>query len=149
MSLTIFVAPIIKEWTLKDEVSSKVPTAKPTVAAVKGNRGKVVKASTCWIWKPKQNQLDQGLNLNGVSAHVLGNISPTLYEYEPYVGGIVSFGHGGGKKFTGKCVNKICDNKNSVLFTDSEYLVLGKDFKLDDDSHVLLRTPRQQNMYSI
>ncbi|GJU37027.1 hypothetical protein Tco_1185381 [Tanacetum coccineum] len=46
-------------------VGSKVPTAKPTVAAVKGNRGKAVKASACWIWKPKQNQLDQGSKLNG------------------------------------------------------------------------------------
>ncbi|GJU75769.1 putative ribonuclease H-like domain-containing protein [Tanacetum coccineum] len=45
-------------------------------------------------------------------------------------------------------VSQICDNKNSVLFTDSECLVLGKDFKVDD-SHVLLRTPRQHNMYSI
>ncbi|GJS42595.1 ribonuclease H-like domain-containing protein [Tanacetum coccineum] len=35
-----------------------------------------------------------------------------------------------------------------ILFTDSECLVLGKDFKVDD-SHVLLRTPRQHNMYSI
>ncbi|GKE88357.1 ribonuclease H-like domain-containing protein [Tanacetum coccineum] len=35
------------------------------------------------------------------------------------------------------------------MFTDSECLLLGKDFKLIDDNHVLLRTPRQQNMYSI
>ncbi|GJZ19130.1 hypothetical protein Tco_0555720 [Tanacetum coccineum] len=48
-------------------VGSKVPTAKPTVAAVKGNRDKAVKALACWIWRPKQNQLDQGSNLNGVS----------------------------------------------------------------------------------
>nr|GFA07575.1 ribonuclease H-like domain-containing protein [Tanacetum cinerariifolium] len=46
-------------------------------------------------------------------------------------------------------VSQICDNKNSVLFTDSECLVLGKDFKLNDDTNVLLRTPRQHNMYSI
>nr|GEU90219.1 hypothetical protein [Tanacetum cinerariifolium] len=38
---------------------------------------------------------------------------------------------------------------NSVLFTDSEYIVLGRDFKLLDDTNVLLRTPRQHNMYSI
>ncbi|GJU60026.1 putative ribonuclease H-like domain-containing protein [Tanacetum coccineum] len=100
-----------------------------------------------------------------------GNIS-YMSEYEPYDRGYVSFGHGGGK-ITGKgtiktgklefenvyfvkelkynlfSVSQICDNKNSVLFTDSECLVLGKDFKLDDDTHVLLRTPRQQNMYSI
>ncbi|GJR68632.1 ribonuclease H-like domain-containing protein [Tanacetum coccineum] len=53
---------------------SKVPTAKPRVDAVKGNRGKAVKASACWIWKPKQNQLDQSLNLNGVSGIPQDNI---------------------------------------------------------------------------
>ncbi|GKC79959.1 putative ribonuclease H-like domain-containing protein [Tanacetum coccineum] len=96
-------------------VGSKVPTAKPTVAAVKGNRGKAVKASACWIWKPKQNQLDQGSNLNGVSVifkkynyidtqgrpngssrNMTGNIS-YLSEYETYDGGYVSFRHGRGK----------------------------------------------------
>nr|GEY31664.1 ribonuclease H-like domain-containing protein [Tanacetum cinerariifolium] len=46
-------------------------------------------------------------------------------------------------------VSQICDNKNSVLFTDSECIVLGRDFKLKDDTNVLLRTPRQHNMYSI
>ncbi|GJR37760.1 putative ribonuclease H-like domain-containing protein [Tanacetum coccineum] len=186
--------PFVRKTAVKNKVwvptaRTKVPTAKPTVAAVKGNRGKAVKASACWIWRPKQNQLDQGSNLNGVSGipqdniddkgywdsgcsrHMTGNIS-YLSEYEPYDGGYVSFGHGGGK-ITGKgtiktgklefenvyfvkelkynlfSVSQICDNKNSVLFTDSECLVLGKDFKLDDDTHVLLRTPRQQNMYSI
>ncbi|GJZ31238.1 putative ribonuclease H-like domain-containing protein [Tanacetum coccineum] len=207
----IFSAPIIKEWDSEDEsevdftlnetvrssfeqektkvpiVGSKVPTAKPTVAAVKGNRGKAVKAPACWIWRPKQNQLDQGLNLNhgipqdnindkgywdsGCSRHMTGNIC-YLSEYEPYDGGYVSFRHQGGK-ITGKgtilngklefenvyfvkelkynlfSVSQICDNKNSVMFTNSECLVLGKDFKLDDDTHMFLRTPRQQNMYSI
>nr|GFA96130.1 ribonuclease H-like domain-containing protein [Tanacetum cinerariifolium] len=46
-------------------------------------------------------------------------------------------------------VSQICDNKNSVLFTDSECIVLGKDIKLKDDTNVLLRTPKQHNMYSI
>nr|GFB83100.1 hypothetical protein [Tanacetum cinerariifolium] len=46
-------------------------------------------------------------------------------------------------------VSQICDNKNSVLFTDSKCLVLGKDFKLNDDTNGLVRTPRQHNMYSI
>nr|GEV81106.1 putative ribonuclease H-like domain-containing protein [Tanacetum cinerariifolium] len=46
-------------------------------------------------------------------------------------------------------VSQICDNKNSVLFTDSECIVLGRDFKLKDDTNVLLRTHRQHNMYSI
>nr|GEX01347.1 phospholipase-like, aminotransferase-like mobile domain protein [Tanacetum cinerariifolium] len=46
-------------------------------------------------------------------------------------------------------VSQIHDNKNSVLFTDSECIVLGRDFKLLDDANILLRTPRQHNMYFI
>nr|GEY22308.1 hypothetical protein [Tanacetum cinerariifolium] len=81
-----------------------------------------------------------------------------LFVYEPYDGGYVSFGKGGGK-ITGKgiiktgklefenvyfvkdlkynlfSVSQICDNKNSVLFTDSECIVLGRDFKLKDDTN--------------
>nr|GEV99505.1 ribonuclease H-like domain-containing protein [Tanacetum cinerariifolium] len=63
---------------------------------------------------------------SGCSWHMTGNIS-YLSDYEPYDGG---------------------DNKNSVLFTDFECIVLGRDFKLKDDTNVLLRTPRQHNMYS-
>ncbi|GJY55264.1 putative ribonuclease H-like domain-containing protein [Tanacetum coccineum] len=152
-----------------------------TSQSPRGNKGKDVKPSACWIWKPKKNSLDQGIpqdNIDdkgywdsGCSRHMTGNIS-YLSEYEPINGGYVSFGHGGGK-ITGKgtikigkikfenvyfikelkynlfSVSQICDNKNSVLFTDSECLVLGKEFKLVDDTHVLLMTPRQQNMYSI
>nr|GEW40474.1 retrovirus-related Pol polyprotein from transposon TNT 1-94 [Tanacetum cinerariifolium] len=114
---------------------------------------------------------DKGYWDSGCSWHMTGNIS-YLSDYEPYDGGYVSFGQGGGK-ITGKgviktdklefenvyfmkdlkynlfSVSQICDNKNSVLFTDSECIVLGRDFKLRDDTNVLLRTPRQHNMYSI
>ncbi|GKG27975.1 putative ribonuclease H-like domain-containing protein [Tanacetum coccineum] len=38
--------------------------------------------------------------------------------------------------------------KNKVLFTNSEYLVLSPEFKLPDANQVLLRIPRQNNMYS-
>nr|GEV78678.1 ribonuclease H-like domain-containing protein [Tanacetum cinerariifolium] len=106
-----------------------------------GNMREAIKASACWIWRPKQNTTKKGPNGNGVSGnsqtniddkgywdsgcsqHITGNIS-YLSEYEPYDGGYVSFGQGGGK-------------------------ITGKDFKLKDDTNVLLRTPRQHNMYSI
>ncbi|GKA21063.1 hypothetical protein Tco_0701052 [Tanacetum coccineum] len=78
---------------------------------------------------PHDNIDDKGYWDSGCSRHMTGNIS-YLFKYEPYNGGYVSFGHGGGM-ITGKVP------------------VLGKDFKLVDDTHVLLRTPRQQNMYSI
>nr|GEY74377.1 hypothetical protein [Tanacetum cinerariifolium] len=168
-------------------VDSKFSTAKLTFTIDLGNKEKAVKASACWIWRPKQNTIEQGLNFNGgnsqnnivdkgywdsgCSRHMTGNIF-YLSEYEPYDGGYVSFGQGEGK-ITGKgiiktsklefenvyfvkelkynlfSVSQIYDNKNSILFTDSECIVLGKDFKLKDDTNVLLRTPRQCNMYSI
>ncbi|GJS62891.1 ribonuclease H-like domain-containing protein [Tanacetum coccineum] len=160
-------------------VGSNVPTANPTGAADLGNKGKAVKASACWIWKPKENTSGQGSNFNGVTVtfkkyqyiDTQGRLKSIMAWYDPYDGGYVSFGHGGGK-ITGKgtiktgklefenvyfvkelkynlfSVSQICDNKNSVLFTYSDCLVLGKDFKVDD-SHVLLRKPRQHNMYSI
>ncbi|GJR02492.1 putative ribonuclease H-like domain-containing protein [Tanacetum coccineum] len=45
-------------------------------------------------------------------------------------------------------VSQMCDKKNKVLFTDSECLVLSPEFKLPDENQVLLRIPRQNNMYS-
>nr|GEY27531.1 putative ribonuclease H-like domain-containing protein [Tanacetum cinerariifolium] len=39
--------------------------------------------------------------------------------------------------------------KNNVLFTDTECIVLSPDFKLIDENQILLRVPRQNNMYII
>ncbi|GKF80314.1 ribonuclease H-like domain-containing protein, partial [Tanacetum coccineum] len=43
----------------------------------------------------------------------------------------------------------MCDKKNSILFTDIECVVLSPDFKVTDESHVLLKVPRKDNMYSV
>ncbi|GJR33000.1 hypothetical protein Tco_1109232 [Tanacetum coccineum] len=43
----------------------------------------------------------------------------------------------------------MCDKKNSVLFTDTECVVLSSDFKLTDENHVLLKVPRKNNMYNV
>ncbi|GJX11499.1 hypothetical protein Tco_0201358 [Tanacetum coccineum] len=95
-----------------------------------------------------------------------------LVEYQDYNGGPVAFGGskgqitGKGKIITGKLdfedvyfvkelkqfnlfsVSQMCDKKNKVLFTNSECIVLSPDFKLPDENQVLLRVPRQNNMYS-
>nr|GEV77712.1 putative ribonuclease H-like domain-containing protein [Tanacetum cinerariifolium] len=42
----------------------------------------------------------------------------------------------------------MCDKKNSVLFTETKCLVLSPSFKLLDEIQVLLRVPRQSNMYN-
>ncbi|GKB86347.1 putative ribonuclease H-like domain-containing protein [Tanacetum coccineum] len=41
------------------------------------------------------------------------------------------------------------DKKNSVLFTDTGCFVMSFDFKLIDESQVLLKVPRKNNMYSV
>nr|GFA02208.1 ribonuclease H-like domain-containing protein [Tanacetum cinerariifolium] len=46
-------------------------------------------------------------------------------------------------------VSQMCDKKNCILFTDTECLVLSSDFKLPDASQVLLRVPRENNMYNV
>ncbi|GJR64322.1 putative ribonuclease H-like domain-containing protein [Tanacetum coccineum] len=48
-----------------------------------------------------------------------------------------------------KIVSQMCDKKNSVLFNDTECIVLSPNFKLIDESQVLLRVPRKNNMYSV
>nr|GEX45269.1 hypothetical protein [Tanacetum cinerariifolium] len=52
-------------------------------------------------------------------------------------------------KFNLFSVSQMCNKKNKVLFTDSECLVLSLEFKLPDESQVLLRVPRENNMYNV
>ncbi|GKE93248.1 retrovirus-related pol polyprotein from transposon TNT 1-94 [Tanacetum coccineum] len=42
----------------------------------------------------------------------------------------------------------MCDKKNCVLFNDTKCLVLSPNFKLLDESQILLKIPRKDNMYS-
>nr|GEU46381.1 putative ribonuclease H-like domain-containing protein [Tanacetum cinerariifolium] len=43
----------------------------------------------------------------------------------------------------------MCDKKNNVLFTYTECVVLSSDFKLPDENYVLLRVPRENDMYNV
>nr|GEY15579.1 ribonuclease H-like domain-containing protein [Tanacetum cinerariifolium] len=72
---------------------------------------------------------------SGCSRHMTGNIY-YLFDFEPFDGGYVSFGQGG-CKITGKGTIK------------TECIMLGRNFKLLDDTNIFLRTPRQHNMYTI
>ncbi|GJZ73981.1 putative ribonuclease H-like domain-containing protein [Tanacetum coccineum] len=46
-------------------------------------------------------------------------------------------------------ISQMCDKKNIVLFNDTECIVLSPNIKLTDESHVLLKVPRKNNMYSV
>ncbi|GJY66287.1 putative ribonuclease H-like domain-containing protein [Tanacetum coccineum] len=114
---------------------------------------------------------NKGIVDSGCSRHMTGN-KAYLAEFQNFNGGPVAFGGskgyitGKGKIKTGKLdfedvcfvkelqhfnlfsVSQMCDKKNKVLFTDSECLVLSPEFKLPDENQVLLKIPRQNNMYS-
>nr|GEW29183.1 hypothetical protein [Tanacetum cinerariifolium] len=97
-----------------------------------------------------------------------------LSDFEEINGGYVAFGgnpkggkiSGKGKIRTGKLdfddvyffkelkfnlfsVSQMCNKKNIVLFTDTECIVLSPEFKLLDKTQVLLRVPRENNMYNV
>ncbi|GJX18103.1 putative ribonuclease H-like domain-containing protein [Tanacetum coccineum] len=122
---------------------------------------------------PQMDLHDQGVIDSGCSRHMTGNMS-YLTDYEEINGGCVAFGgNPKGGKITGKCtiktgnldfenvyfvrelkfslfsVSQMCDKNNSVLFNDTECIVLSPNFKLIDESQVLLRVPRKNNMYSV
>nr|GFB98863.1 ribonuclease H-like domain-containing protein [Tanacetum cinerariifolium] len=122
---------------------------------------------------PQQALKDKGVIDSGCSRYMTGNMS-YLSDFEELNGGYVAFGGnpkggkitGKGKIKTGKLdfddvyfvkelnfnlfsVSQMCDKKNNVLFTDTEWLVLSSDFKLPDASQVLLRVPRENNMYNV
>nr|GEY61875.1 hypothetical protein [Tanacetum cinerariifolium] len=91
-----------------------------------------------------QNHIDdKGYWDSGCSRHMTSNIS-YLSDYEPFDGGYVSFGQGG-CKITGKGTIKI----GKLEFENMYFVKDLKDFKLIDDTNVMLRTPRQHNIYSI
>nr|GEV28218.1 putative ribonuclease H-like domain-containing protein [Tanacetum cinerariifolium] len=82
--------------------------------------------------------------------YVQGNMS-YLSNFEELNGGYVAF-RGNPRvelQFNLFSVSQMCDKKNSVLFTDTECLVLSSNFKLPDESQVLLRVPRENNMYNV
>nr|GEU42243.1 putative ribonuclease H-like domain-containing protein [Tanacetum cinerariifolium] len=122
---------------------------------------------------PQHALKDKGVIDSGCSRHMTGNIS-YLSDFEEINGGYVAFGGNpkGGKitrkakirtgkldfddvyfvkelKFNIFSVSQMCDKKNNVLFTETECIVLSSDFKLPDENHVLLRVPRENNMYNV
>ncbi|GJU18799.1 putative ribonuclease H-like domain-containing protein, partial [Tanacetum coccineum] len=174
--------------TVRPKAVVNAARLKAVLNVVKGNQVNAVKASACWVWKPKTKVLDhvskhnsasitlkkfdygnpqidlqdQGMIDSGCSRHMTGNMS-YLTDYEEIDEGYV----------IGKCtiktgnldfenvyfvrevmcnlfsVSQMYDKKNSVLFNDTEGIVLSPNFKLIDESQVLLRVPRKNNMYSI
>ncbi|GJX94496.1 putative ribonuclease H-like domain-containing protein [Tanacetum coccineum] len=120
---------------------------------------------------PLKNMEDRGIFDSGCSGHMTGN-KDHLDDFKECKGGSVTFG--GSKGYiTGKgriragnldfdsvsfvkelwhfnlfLISQICDKQHKVLFTESECLVVSPDFKMPDENQILLKVPRQHNMYS-
>ncbi|GKA42024.1 putative ribonuclease H-like domain-containing protein [Tanacetum coccineum] len=98
---------------------------------------------------PQFDLKDIGIFDSGFSRHMTGNKS-YLTDYQDYDGEFVTFAGSskGELKFNLFSVSQICDMKNNVLFTETECLILFPDFKIPDESQVMLKVPRKNNMYS-
>nr|GEV54921.1 hypothetical protein [Tanacetum cinerariifolium] len=123
----------------------KVNTARPIVneirpdimfSAVGGKRETAVKVSACCNWRYKRHCWNRVSKYNsGTKSRECVDIKDPLgikaylVDYQDFNGGPVLL-------------------ENKVLFTDIECLVFSPDFKLPDENQVLLRVPRQHNMYN-
>ncbi|GJS34084.1 ribonuclease H-like domain-containing protein [Tanacetum coccineum] len=139
-----------------------VNTARPNLAVVndvRANQG-----------HPQKE--DQGYVDSGCLRHMTCNMS-YLSDFKDFNEGYVTFRGGAkGGRITGKgtlktdnldfedvyfvkelqfnlfSISQMCDKKNNVLFTDTGCFVLSPHFKLANESQVLLKVPRKNNMYS-
>ncbi|GKD35644.1 putative ribonuclease H-like domain-containing protein [Tanacetum coccineum] len=118
-----------------------------------------------------KNMEDRSIFDSGCSGHMTGN-KDHLDDSEEFKRGSVTFG--GSKCYiTGKgrirvgnldfdnvsfvkelghfnlfSISQICDNHHKVLFTETKCLVVSPNFKMLDENQILLKVPRQHNMYS-
>ncbi|GJS94607.1 putative ribonuclease H-like domain-containing protein [Tanacetum coccineum] len=162
--------------TGKPKVPEPVPTGRQTRPfTVPSGRRYSLSVTSGW-WKSTENPYsdaeDEGIFDSGCSRSMTCNME-RLDDFQEFQGGKVTFGGGEGR-ITGKrtiktptldfenvyymkelqhfnlfSISQICDKKNRVLFTDTDCLVLSKDFMLPDESMVLLRVPWKHNLYTI
>nr|GEW35573.1 putative ribonuclease H-like domain-containing protein [Tanacetum cinerariifolium] len=165
--------PIIKDLVsdLEDDSEAEIPQNAPSfvqpIKQVKTPRPSVKTGN------PQHALKHKGVIDSGCSRHITGNMS-YLSDFKELNDGYVSFGgNPKGDKISGKgkiktrkldfddvyfikelkfnlfSVSRMCDKKNIVLFTDIISLILSPDFKLLDENQVLLRVPRENNMYNV
>ncbi|GJY29171.1 ribonuclease H-like domain-containing protein [Tanacetum coccineum] len=157
--------PIIKK-PLVETSETKAIEAKPK-AVRKNNDSPIIED---WVLDSKEENVSQTKIEKKIAKP--RNMS-YLTDFEEIDGGYVAFGgNPKGGKITGRgtiktstldfknvyfvkelkfnlfSVSQMCDNKNSVLFIDTECIVLSPNFKLTDEN-VLLKVPRKKNMYNV
>ncbi|KAI3707271.1 hypothetical protein L6452_25630 [Arctium lappa] len=154
--------------TSKTSTASSTNVSKPIIV-IKYSKNEELK------FKNLGNQQLKGKSIwhvdSGCSRHMTGNMS-CLQDFKHINGGHVAFGDNlTGGKISGKgnvtkgkmtfedvyyvdqlkynllSVSQVCDKQHSILFTNTECMILAPGFKVVDDSMILLRTPRKDNVY--
>ncbi|KAI3745946.1 hypothetical protein L6452_08358 [Arctium lappa] len=156
--------------TSKDSVASSISATKPIILTKYSN-------TKCSDFKNLGNQQLKGKSIwhvdSGCSRHMTVNMS-CLQDFKHINGGHVAFGDNlTGGKISGKgnvtkgkmtfedvyyvdqlkynllSVSQVYDKQHSILFTNTECMILAPGFKVVDESMILLRTPRKDNVYCL
>ncbi|GJT05213.1 putative ribonuclease H-like domain-containing protein [Tanacetum coccineum] len=140
---TAYPRPIVNSVRPVGNVTTAGPKA--VVSDDKGNEDNVVKASTRWVWRPKQKVLDHVSRHNGASMNFkrfnyidAQGRSKAIHNYEEIDGGFVAFG---GSSKGGKITRKGKIRTGKFDFEDVYFV--------KELNHVLLKVPRKDNMYSV
>ncbi|GJT89211.1 putative ribonuclease H-like domain-containing protein [Tanacetum coccineum] len=109
-----------------------------------GNTARPTKPNGASLAFKRHNYIDAQGRSNECSRYMTGNIAyiSDFKEFDIDVYFVNEL------KFNIFSVPQMYDKKNYVLFTDTECLVLSPNFKLPNESQILLKIPRKDNMYS-
>nr|GEY09973.1 hypothetical protein [Tanacetum cinerariifolium] len=131
-----------KFYTARPRAVNTARLNSAVVNAVRGNQVNSVKVSACWVWSSTKP--------NGASItwkrHNYIDVQGTypISDFKEFDGGFDTFGGG----VNGGRITDVCQ-KEQCFFTNVGCFVLSPDFKLADESQVLLKVPRKNNMYSV
>ncbi|GKA91060.1 putative ribonuclease H-like domain-containing protein, partial [Tanacetum coccineum] len=150
-------APIIEDW-LSESEEEDVPQAKIEKKTIKPSftkiefvkpKGKLLNSFDHLQGNPQMDLQDQEVIDSGCSRHMT-RIMSYLTDYEEIDRRISPLWSNPQRRENHRqSVSQMCDKKNNVLFNDTKCIVLSPNFKLTDESHVLLKVPRKNNMYSV
>nr|GEW19653.1 retrovirus-related Pol polyprotein from transposon TNT 1-94 [Tanacetum cinerariifolium] len=115
-----------------DTAKGKFYTARPKAVNTASPNSAVVNAVRANQGNPQLELQEKRVIDRGCSRHMTGKMS-NLSEYEAIDSGYFAFGG---------------DPKGGKISRETECVILSPDFKLLDESQVLLRVPRKNNMYS-
>ncbi|GKA34015.1 putative ribonuclease H-like domain-containing protein [Tanacetum coccineum] len=117
--------------TVRENVTTVGPKA--VVSDNKGNEANAVKASACWVWRPKHKVFSHlSQKNNGAS------MSFKRFDYVD--------AQGRSKSVMAWIMKKLMVDLLPLEVVPKEGKLLGK---LTDENHVLLKVPRKDNMYSV